>query len=354
MKKVGKGMVMLGLFSLFILGLGIQNTKAAEFPLPGWPKGVMCASGSMGSLYYVQSVAISELSSKYLKVKATVVATGAGSGQQIEWMGKKEADTGTMADLSVYEACLGIGAYKDRPNKNMRAVVGAFQTLYLIVTDAKHGIKKMEDLKGSGYVISLKPMPSPLFSKIGDLIYEFYGFTEKDVKATSHSAKAEGFAALKEGRIKVLAEGQPQPGPDVHYLECDRAISMRVIPLSKECIEYVDSKIGGFKPDTLARGLYKGCPEGALTGGICTGFYAAPLLPDDYIYELCKLIFEPPTREEFVAHGPHLKDVLPGKVGYLMAPYHAGAVKYYKEKGLWTDKLEKYQKEILAKMGVPK
>jgi len=125
MKKVVKGMVILGLFSLFILGLAIQDTKAAEFPLKGWPKGVVCASGSMGSLYYVQSVAGSKLSSDYLKVKATVVATGAGSGQQIDLFRKNEADLGTMADISVYEASLGIGSYKGKQIKNMRAVVGS-------------------------------------------------------------------------------------------------------------------------------------------------------------------------------------------------------------------------------------
>jgi TRAP transporter TAXI family solute receptor len=356
MKKVEKGMVMLGLFSIFILGLGIQDTKAAEFPLPGWPKGVVCASGSLGSLYYVQSVAISELSSKYLKVKATVIATGAGSGQQIDLFKKKEADLGTMADLSVYEACLGIGSYKDKPVKNMRAVAGSFQVLYMIVTDAKYGIKTMEDLKGSGYTVSLRPRTSPLYSRIGDLIYEFYGIdsTGKDVNDVTHTSKAEGFAALREGRIKVLGEGQPEPGPDPYYLETDRVINMRMIPLSMKAIEYVHSKIGGFMPITQPVGLYKGISEPVLTGSTTTGFYGSVDLPEDYIYELTKLIHESPTREEFVAHGPHLKNVSLKRVGYPVSPYHAGAVKYYKEKGVWTDKMEKRQKDMLAKMGMTK
>ena len=83
--------------------------------------------GSLGFLYYIQSVAVSELSSKYLKVKATVVATGAGSGQQIDLFRKKEADLGTMADINVYDASLGIGSFKGKPVKNMRAVAGSYR-----------------------------------------------------------------------------------------------------------------------------------------------------------------------------------------------------------------------------------
>ena len=356
MEKVRKRMLMLGLFSLFILGFGIQDTKAAEFPLAGWPRGVVCASGSLGSLYYIQSVAVSELSSKYLKVKATVVATGAGSGQQIDLFRKKEADLGTMADLSVYEACLGIGSYKDKPIKNMRTVAGSFQTLYMIVTDAKYGIKTMEDLKGSGHTVSLRPRASPLFTKVGNLIYEFYGMdsTGKDVNDVTHTAKAEGFAALKEGRFKVLGEGQPEPGPDSYYLEADRVINMRMIPLPMKAIEYVHSKIGGFMPVTQPAGVYKGISEPVLTGSTTTGFYGSVDLPDEYIYELTKLIHESPTRQEFVARGPHLKNVSLERVGYMISPYHAGAVKYYKEKGVWTDKMEKQQRDILSKMGMTK
>ena len=304
----------------------------------------------------MQSVAVSQLSSKYLKVKSTVVATGAGSGQQVDMFSKGEADFGTMADITVLGACRGTGRYEGRQITNIRGVAGSFQVLYFIVTDAKYGIEKMEDLKGSGYAVSFKPISSPLFTKIGSLIYEFYGMdpTGKDVNEEPHTAKAEGFAALKEGRIKVLAEGQPEPGPDPYYLEADMTIDMRMIPMSVECIEYIDSKIGGFLAGSVPAGLYKGITEPTTTGGICAGFYANVDLPDDYVYELTKLIFETPTREEFVSYGPHLKLVTTERVGYLLSPYHAGAVKYYKEIGAWTDEAEKQQKVILAKVGMAK
>lgn len=41
-------------------------------------------------------------------------------------------------------------------------------------------------------------------------------------------------------------------------------------------------------------------------------------------------------------------------VKYSWLPFHAGAVKFYKEKGVWTDEMEAKQKEFLAKRGLPK
>ena len=129
---------------------------------------------------------------------------------------------------------------------------------------------------------------------------------------------------------------------------------MRMIPLSKECIEYIDSKINGFVAGSVPAGKYKGITKPTVTGGICAGLYASVDLPADYIYEMCKLIFESPTREKWVSHGPHLKLIRTERVEFLRSAYHAGAVKYYKEKGAWTDKAKKQQKNVLAKMGMAK
>jgi TRAP-type uncharacterized transport system substrate-binding protein len=37
-----------------------------------------------------------------------------------------------------------------------------------------------------------------------------------------------------------------------------------------------------------------------------------------------------------------------------LVPYHAGAVKYYKEKGVWDSGVDKWQKEMLQKAGLAK
>jgi len=353
-------LLLLGMICLIVMLATLSPSqvlsKSKKFPLSGWPKGVICAGGSPGSSYYTVMVGIAQLSSKYLKVRGTVMTTATGSGPQVAAMSKREADFGTCADIIVLNAVQGIKSYAGKQAKNLRAVVGFHQTLFNIVTNARWKIKKMEDLKGSGYTVTLKAAPSSVHCAIFDKVYEFYGIdpTGKDVKEIPHSSKDEAFSGLREGRFQVICEGAGATGPIVYWVEMDRDIDMRMIPLSLECIEYVGSKIPGVVPGKVAPGLYKGVPDGCVTAGICSAAYCIAELPDDYIYELCKLVFEPPSREEWLGLGPHHELYTTKNVDYLKVPYHAGAVKYYKEIGAWTDKAEKQQKEILGKIGMEK
>jgi len=301
-------------------------------------------------------VGLAQLSSKYLGVKGTVMTTALGSGPQIASMSKGESDFGTCADMIVLWAVQGIRAYEGRQAKNLRAVVGFHQTLFNIVTDARHGIEKMEDLKGSGYTVSLVTAPSALFTELAYAVYEFYGIDCEggDVTEVPHSSKDEAFSGLREGRFQVIVEGGGATGPIVYWVEMDRDLDMRMVPLSLECIEAVGSKIPGIVPGKVVPGLYKGVPDGCVTAGICSAAFCIAELPDDYIYELTKLVFEPPSREDWLGLGPHHELYTTKNVDYLMTPYHAGAVKYYKEIGAWTDKAEKHQKEMLAQIGMEK
>jgi TRAP transporter TAXI family solute receptor len=57
---------------------------------------------------------------------------------------------------------------------------------------------------------------------------------------------------------------------------------------------------------------------------------------------------------------PDYKDAFPGNVGFALErqrlkwviPYHEGAVRYFKEQGVWTDELEKHNQELIRRQEV--
>jgi len=335
---------------LLLIAPGVNG--AEEFPLKGWPKGIVCGGGSPGSAYYTLMVGISELSSKYLKIKATTIGTAGGSAVGIRGLNKGELDFTAAADMIAFWACEGKGPYKGKIMKNIRAVTGNNPVLVAIMTDAKYGIKSMEDLKGKGYTISLHVKGSSAFSAVADKVLEFYGLGPEDVKSIPHVDKTEATSGLKEGRFKVIVEAAYALQPMPYFMELDRDINMRMIPLSQKCIEFVEKEVPGFGYGSLPPGLYKGISEEKTTVGLNSGVFCRAELPASFVYEVCRLIFEQPSRAEWERLAPYHKLFVPEKAKAFLTPLHAGAVKYYKEKGFWSESMESRQKKVLAEMGV--
>jgi uncharacterized protein len=233
-------------------------------------------------------------------------------------------------------------------------VAGSHMLLYGLMTSAKYGVKTMEDLRGTGHTISIHPAGSKALSSFADAVLEFYKLGPDDVKAVPHTGVEEVTSGLKEGRFKVVAEAVYASVSMPFVLEMDRDLDMRMIPLSRECIDFVIKKVEGTVAGVIPQGLYSGVKENIETVGLAAGVYCRADLPDSYIYEMTKMIFNDPTRAEWLGYGAHHKEYMEDKIKDFQSPVHAGAVKYYKEKGFWTDELEQRRQATLAKLGIDK
>jgi len=78
--------------------------------------------------------------------------------------------------------------------------------------------------------------------------------------------------------------------------------------------------------------------------------FASPKVSDEAIYEITRTIYEnvEELNKKPSLHRWEKKRFCSDK---FYVPYHEGAVKYYKEKGLWDDEIEKVQCDLLKKIG---
>ena len=68
---------------------------------------------------------------------------------------------------------------------------------------------------------------------------------------------------------------------------------------------------------------------------------------EEAAYELVKAAWE--NSSDIAPVHPHMKAFKPEMMVEIQwAPYHDGAVKWYKEQGVWTDELEQRQKKLLG------
>jgi hypothetical protein len=142
-------------------------------------------------------------------------------------------------------------------------------------------------------------------------------------------------------------------------MQLDEAVGIRVLP------------IGDFKPADIANGvpagvqaIYDRLVPGA-TAGVCppTGTIKEPTvltsypiqmavsnsLGTDEVYAIAKAIYE--KHAELASAHVWGKEWIPANyvVEGFQVPYHEGAVKFYKEVGLWTDAAETTQQSLLKK-----
>ena len=131
-------------------------------------------------------------------------------------------------------------------------------------------------------------------------------------------------------------------------------VPIRLVGSPKEKLAAVLRKYSYFQEDTVPAKIYgdmvdqKDLPSiGVLEILICQAG-----LSEDMAYKVMKAIFD---------HLPELTQMTPiakywtgGPTSSAVLPYHPGAIKYYKERNLWTEALEKKQKELLAEVGISK
>jgi TRAP transporter TAXI family solute receptor len=207
------------------------------------------------------------------------------------------------------------------------------------------GIRTAEDLKGKKVTTDFGTLHALTLGVRAYLIG--LGLTEKDVipvKTTNVPAAMrlvlEGKADACYGAIGVPAFRELQAARGAQYIG---------LPSDPERWEGIKSVFHGYfpasvKPSKVAVGVDRPM---ILLGKNFTLISRADL-PDEVAYTLTKTLWEHDT--ELAPYHPRLKGWK--RKSYVAStspvPYHPGAIKFYKEMGVWTDELVKHQEKLLA------
>jgi len=171
------------------------------------------------------------------------------------------------------------------------------------------------------------------------------GLTLDDVKQVPAANPIESARAVMEGRADAgdLAVGAPIATEAVAKVKA-RWLSMDPSPEAvKRMKKYLPTAYVAKTPG----GVFIGVPEDQYLMHMDIILVARVDISQAAIYEITKILWEHNAelvkrpglmewkRERFVTQEPLL-------------PYHDGAIKFFKEKGLWTKEMEAYQKARLA------
>jgi TRAP transporter TAXI family solute receptor len=310
------------------------------------------ATHAVGTGYNAVSSGIAKLISDHTTIKATTVPM-AGPNAFMPLLNKGEVSMGLAAVPDIAWGFAGKISYKE-PNKNIRLLVnGGYTTMAGFVVKKDSHVKRVGDLKGKRVAYGYGGNQMAMQIITGEL--KVAGLTWDDVTKVPVTDVTKGIEAIAEGRADA-AFGLGVTSPKV--VEVDAAIGLRalngggvkpaeigsapqeVLEIMREYVPQID-----YLYEKAGTGYLK---EDATVWKFPMGLMASPNLSDEDAYEIVKTLWN--NAQEMHSVHPWLKSWTNDRffVENPPAPYHPGAIKFFKEQGVWSEVSEKAQQELLA------
>ena len=253
----------------------------------------------------------------------------AGSTYNIGQVREGELDFGVAQSDWQYHAYNGSDRYKGKAFKKLRAIFSVHPEPIQIIVGKGTGIKSWADLKGKRVNIG-----NPGSGQRGtmDFLMKAHGWDKSAFKLATELTSTEQTKALCDGKIDAIfyTVGVPNSGVSIATDGCDA----KIIDFTTDVAKKIVKERPYYTWATIPKGTYKTTDKNVTTFGPITTFITSTDVPDDVVYEVVRAVFE--NLDDFKRLHPAFKNLDPKRMvtDGLSAPLHAGALKYYKEKGL--------------------
>ena len=306
-------------------------------------KRITIGTNAAGTLYNQIGTAVSTLIQKNTGIP-TNVRPFAGTSVYLPQMHRGDIEFGLNSALDSSIAYHGQDEYKQPLNK-VRGVMLIARAYYGFYAKNSSGLTSVGDLKGKPTVMSYRAIAS--FDRVNQAVIATAGLTLKDVEPVVMSGIPDTIRGIVDGR--VVAGGTIIGIPALR--EANAAVSggLRVLELGPD--DKPINALAGFtaamiKPAPPFVGVSKPMKVPRFDVFLNTG---AHLSADD-VYKVVKTIYQnwaSLQKDVPALRAIPAKDLAPPNFGH---PYHEGAVRFFKEAGLWTP-AHQTQQEALLKTG---
>jgi TRAP transporter TAXI family solute receptor len=287
-------------------------------------------TGPTGGVYYPLGGGMANILSKHVPgVSATAEAT-AGSVANLEFILTGKADVAlTMADAT-WDAFKGQEKFKGKP-VNVRALMVLYPNRFHVVTLEGLGINKLSDLKGRR--VSTGPPRSGTEVKTNRVLEAAGLNPDKDIIRERLTVN-ESANALKDRKIDAFFWSGGVPTAAVTDLAATPGIKIKLVDHS-EVLDTLNKRYGPlYVKDVIPARSYPGQETENNIVTIWNVLVANAEIPEEVAYNIVKTIFE--KKDDMVrvhAEARNFDFKYQTNAGAVI-PFHPGAAKYFREKGL--------------------
>ena len=288
-------------------------------------KMTMGTGGTSGTYY-----AFGGVLGQYIKDKAgidvTVVSTD-GSKANIQGIAAGDYQLGTVqSDVMAY-AWEGTRSFEsDGKVNSFRVVAGLYAEAVQLVT-MDPDIKSVADLKGKN--VSIGAPASGVYFNAVDVLTAA-GLTLDDINP-QYQSFADSTDSLKDGKIDAafIVAGAPTPA----ITELCATNDAYLVPIDGDVAAKLMNDCPFYTSYTIPAGTYEDQAEDVVTVTVKATLIVSASATEEQVYNLTKAIFDN-TQAIAAENGKGAELSIENATSGMTAPFHAGAAKYFAEKGV--------------------
>ena len=273
----------------------------------------------------------------------SIVRPYSGSSVYVPLLQRGEITLGINSSIDSYLSFTGRAPYPAAMT-NLRALMAVYPLGYMYWVRAKSEIYRIEDLRDQRVVINYRGLV--VLDQLNRAILATGGLTDIDIRGITAAGLPEGARNVLEGRADAVAMGYRLPL--VKQMHVAIAGGLRFLNMGAD-----EARVSELMPSAWVTTISPGPSDVGMDGPTRVAMYDTYLnagvhVSNDDAYKIVAslqgewqqlqktfvLLSSVSVRQTVPANNPH--------------PYHACAVAYYRDAGLWTDAHQRNQDRLLT------
>ena len=284
-------------------------------------------TGGESGTYYAFGNVIAQHISNNTDVKV-VGLVGAGSQGNVSKLADEEAELAfCQSDVMAY-AYEGINLFEDYGAVTNFSTLCALYTEQVQLVTTNPDIKTVEDLRGKS--VSIGAPGSGVYFNAVDVLGA-YGLTVDDINPTYQSF-GDTAESIKDGKIDAGFVVAGAPTTAIVDL-CATNSNTHLVSFDEEHLDALVATSPYYAKCTIKAGTYSTMTEDVYTVGVGAVVLVADYVTEDEAYTIVKDIFDN-AADLVSSHAKYGEVNLEYGASITSVPYHAGAAKYFAEKGI--------------------
>lgn len=308
---------------LILAGLGAGPAEAQ-------PKRISIGTADTGGVYYIYGGGIAKvISANIANTQATAEVTP-GAVDNVKMLQNQSLDFAFTKSDVASEAIKGVGPFASTGKFPVRVIAVLYGDIAHVVV-VSSGINKLEDMKGKRISTS---GPGSGHEMVALKLLEAAGVDPlKDFKRERISL-SESANAFKDRKIDGFFFATGLPAASMLDLNSTPGLTFKIMNVQPYLKTIVGKHGRIYNEDVIPKSTYSKLESDVKTISVPVIFVTSEGMDEKLVYNITKVMFE--KKADLVAvHKEARKLELKSAISLAEVPFHSGAIKYYKEKGVW-------------------